>query len=101
MLCKLFTGKPKFERKQISYRKIKQIDLYEFKSDIRMVASNGDDDSDSLINKYNTAMQHILDKYAPIQTKTITIRPRASLIIMDIKNQKRKCRQKERKWRTV
>ena len=86
MLWKLFVGKQKFERKQISYSKIKQIDLEEFKSDLRMAAFTGDDDSDSIIKKYNTAMQHILDKHAPIQTKTITIRPKASWITMDIKN---------------
>ena len=48
---------------------------------------------------YNTLLIGLLDKHAPLKTRTITIRPLAPWYTEDIREEKQKRRALERRWR--
>ena len=53
----------------------------------------------SLLDQYDDTMSALLDKHAPLQTRTITVRPKVPWFNGDIKMAKQKRRQLERRWR--
>ena len=78
--CSLALPKKAFERRDVSYRKLKSIDLQELRHDISdsPLVSTVDEaghDLESLLALYNTTLIGPLDKHAPLKTRTITIRP--------------------------
>ena len=64
VLFELYVPKPSTTCKQISYRKYGDIDVQALKNDL-----------DSLVACYNSTLSTLLDKHAPIITKTIAICP--------------------------
>ena len=97
----LSLAKPPLPTKEISYRKIKSIDMDEFKLDI---VNSGlpdleGDDVDALVETYNSTLTGILDKHAPVKTRKVTIHPHAPWLTDSIKEIKRDKRKAERKWR--
>ena len=57
------------------------------------------DDMDYAIDTYNTDLTAIIDKHAPIKTRTVIVRPHTPWHNDDIRSQKCLRRQLERKWR--
>ena len=53
----------------------------------------------SLLEQYDITLSALLGKHAPVQTRTITVRPKVPWFSGDIKMAKQKRRQLERKWR--
>ena len=53
----------------------------------------------NLLEQYDTTLSVLLDKHAPVQTRTIKVRPKFPLFSGDIKMAKQKREQPERKWR--
>ena len=53
----------------------------------------------SLLEQYDTTLSALLGKHAPVQTRTITVRPKVPWFSGEIKMAKQKRRQLERKWR--
>lgn len=100
VLCHLRTSRPKINRKVISFRKIDEIDIDMFKSDLLLTdlvcsyAENSD-----LINCYSSTLTTLLDKHAPVKTKLITNKPKLPWMSDDIKALKRQRRKAEKKWR--
>ena len=77
--CSLALPKKASERRDVSYRKLKSIDLQEMRHDISdsPLVSTVDEaghDLESLLALYNTTLIGPLDKHAPLKTRTITIR---------------------------
>ena len=56
-------------------------------------------DLESLLALYNTTLIGLLDKHAPLKTRTITIRPSAPWYTEDIREEKQKRRALEQRWR--
>ena len=56
-------------------------------------------DVDVVVEKYNSTLSDILDKHAPLKTRTVTVHPDAPWINDEIKDKKRQKRKAERKWR--
>ena len=52
-----------------------------------------------LLEHYDTTLSALLDKHAPVQTRTITVPSKVPWFSGDIKTAKQKRRQLERKWR--
>ena len=79
--CTLSIPKKAFEKKEVSYRKIKSVDVGQLREDIKNsclvdpVSVGGD--LDALTRKYNTVLSELLDKHAPLKKRTITLRPAA------------------------
>jgi hypothetical protein len=93
--------KPQLLRKKITYRKHKQIDREEFSKDIqnsKLYSEPAGNISDAVV-QFNTVLKELYDKHAPVQTKTITIRPKELRNNEEIRIAKRERRKAERKMR--
>ena len=102
VLCKILLIKPPLVTKQISFRKIKNISINDFKQDI--LNSNLHSETPStltdLATEYNDILRTILDQHAPLITKCLPVRPLQSWYDTSITTEKQKRRSLERKWRT-
>ena len=91
------------ERKRISYRKIRDIDFSEFcgqLEDTRLVRDAASFTLGELVFEYNTTLKSLLDRHAPLKTKTITLRPTALWYTEELRSEKKKRRAFERRWRS-
>ena len=77
MLCDLTLRKPALAVKQVSYRKLKTIDISEFKSDLRESSLCRDvpQDLNKLVASYNSVCSGVMGKHAPIFKKTMSLGP--------------------------
>ena len=54
---------------------------------------------DNVIEIYSTAISGLIDRYAPLRTRHIKLRPQASWLTADIMEEKKRKRRLERQWR--
>ena len=98
VLCNLELGQPPPKVKQVSSRKIKEIDR-----GVGLLSSelyqNTPDTLDELVNSYNTTLAQALDRHAPLGTKMISSRPLVPWFNDEIKAARQEKRNAERKWR--
>ena len=66
------------------------------KSDL---CKNPPDDLEELVISYNKTLKAVLDKHAPVKTRTIVVRPRVPSYTDEIRHAKRERRKAERRWR--
>ena len=87
---------------RLTFRKIKAIDLANFKNDIAEsnLCQDPPVELKDLVSSYNTTCASILNKHAPELTKTIIERPRVPWFNEQIRSAKRDRSTKERIWRT-
>ena len=101
--CKLSHPVVPLQVKQITYRKLKNIDLTVFlddlgKSNLFSQASEGLED---LVSQYNKTLVDLLNVHAPSATKTVVIRPIAPWFGDKQKQLKIEKRKAERLWRST
>lgn len=76
--CQLSHPKPSLEQRKISYRKLKMIDMNQFKLDIKsspLGSENYQNESlDYLVEMYNRHLVLILDRHAPLKTRLTVVR---------------------------
>ena len=80
------------QRKRISYRKIRDIDFSEFCGQLentRLVRDAASFSLSELVYEYNTTLKSLLDRHAPLKTKTITLRPTALWYTEEIRSEKK------------
>ena len=101
VLCNLPLGKPPPERKFVKFRKYHDIDMTSFRNELRdkLTASNYSDSLKSAVSVYDNVLKELLDKYAPLQERFITLRHRKRQMTHEVKAEKHSTRQMERKWR--
>ena len=101
VLCDLELGKPPPKVKQVSDRKIKDIDREKLQVDLLSseLCQNTPDTLNDLVNSYNTTLAQALDRHAPLRTKVIRSRPLVPWFNEEIKAARREKRKAERKWR--
>ena len=58
------------------------------------------DEFEKLVDSYDTIMSDLIEKYAPLKTRTINLRPKAPWMDMNIIKEKKIKRKYERKWRS-
>ena len=96
-------NKPKVANQSISFRKIKEIDAPAFSSDLTSAINNlqnlPTDDVNILVAAYNTNIASVLNKHAPIKTKSISARKKVPWFDEEALKLKRVKRKLERKWR--
>ncbi len=93
--------KPPLPTQKIQYRKIKAIDLDNFRKDIQN-ANLGSSPAMSIseaVREYNNVLKELFDEHAPLKEKVVTVRPSAKWYSDEIKQAKRKRRKLERQWR--
>ena len=99
--CCLHLPKPQPLRHPIQYRNYAAIDKHELRGDIATstLCLDPATSAASLLEQYDTTLSLLLDKHAPVLTRTITIQPKVPWFNGDIKMAKQKKRQLERRWR--
>ena len=101
LLCDLHLSKPKNPKQLVKYRKLKDINIDDFRKDItELLPSSKNLSLTDAVHCYNACMKELLDKHAPEKTKIITIREHSQWYNDQITTEKQIRRQKERKWRT-
>ena len=91
---------PLTEKKAITYRKLKDIDIDTFIKDlsISQLCTNTPDDLDKLVDMYNSTLEEILDNHAPIQTYQVAVQQQTKWYNKDIVLGKKVRRNAERSW---
>ena len=94
------TKSPK-QRKTIIYRKYRDIDMSDLKDDLRNISNPeiNQESAEKFVESYNSQIKSMIDKHAPIKSKTITIRPNTEWYIDELRNSKMERRRAERKMR--
>ena len=91
---------PALSCKELTFRKLKNIDIAEFSADIAssMLCASADcDNIDALSDCFNMTLTDILDKHVPLKTRIMINRPKIPWCNDDIKQLKRKRRRHEKK----
>ena len=101
VLFSLKSTKPSLLEKTISYRKLKSIDMNSFQSDLAAtdLCRNPPEALEDLAKCYNGTLKVVLDKHAPLITRSIKERPRVPWLNEEIKMAKRERRKAEKRWR--
>jgi len=78
------------ERRPFSFPKFKQIDMDNFRWDIKssVLCNSLWTSFKELAQCYDTTLSQILDKHAPVNTKILTVRPRVPWFSLDLKKRK-------------
>ena len=99
--CMLHVNKPLHQTKTTSYRKLRTIDVDSFRQDIKhsVLFQHPSTDLSVLCNQYDSVLSALLNKHAPLRTRSISVRPRATWYTDDIQINKTKRRNLERRWR--
>jgi exonuclease III len=93
--------KPCIPKKTITFRKYKTINhniLCNELSTSDLVMSPSAD-LNCLVSEYNSLLSSLMDTHAPSRTSTLVMRPLVPWMTKEILEEKRLCRQFERKWR--
>ena len=96
--------KPGLERKSVCFQKLRSIDRDQFVQDLRDSSlMNHQDfrDVSALSDCYDNTLRSLLNQYAPVKERIITIRPAAPWYSDNIKQEKAERRKLERRWRNT
>jgi hypothetical protein len=76
VICDLSMPKPPVTKRSLTFRKWKEVDMLTFEQEIsdQLVFSGGSSVDEKVI-KYNTVLTELANKHAPLQSRTVTIRP--------------------------
>jgi hypothetical protein len=98
VMCKLNFERPSFQKKQVTSRKIKAININSLVDDIEQSQIFNHDISciNEMADIYNSELSRIVDHHAPLITRNITIRPAAPWYNEEIRSEKRVRRKFER-----
>ncbi|XP_053405136.1 uncharacterized protein LOC128558892 [Mercenaria mercenaria] len=96
-------SKPAPIRKTVTFRKMGSIDVKAFKNDLNSFTFLGQDDAvtdlDEIVNSFNSNLTLLVDKHAPVKTKTIVLRPTCPWFNEELHDAKHIKRKLERNWR--
>ena len=94
--------KPGPIRREIIYRKMRNVDRHQFQEDIaqRELINHPADTLPELVDQYHSVIEEILNRHAPLKRAVITIRPHADWFNDEIKVARQKRRKLEKKWRS-
>ena len=92
--------RPPLQTRTISYRKLKQIDNSAFSTDLKDITNTLlKININQLVGDYNREMRQLLDRHAPIKSKTIVVRPLIPWFDDELKSLKSQRRKAELIWR--
>ena len=88
------------EKRKIISRNISAIDMHDFRTDVHnLLGSATQSDSTDPLGVYNTCLRQLLDRHAPLVTRTVMEHTSAPWMTLEIKQAKVQRRLAERKWR--
>ena len=89
--------RPEPSRKSVVYRRLRDINLDQFKCDIQSALVNIDSTSPNFAVLFNDVLRELLDKHAPQKTKVIRVKPNAPWYTDKVREARRVKRRLERK----
>lgn len=97
----IFTEKPEHQKRSIKTRNLKNLDQTDWSNHFKSLSAQRltSNNPDCLAISYNKSLETLLDKHAPLTTRTVTDRPSAPWLNSEVKEQRRVRRQAERAWR--
>ena len=74
----IIIAQPDVQRRKLSYHKLKSIDKPSFRNDLESICQDLllIDDLNELAAQYNSRLLSLLDKHAPVTSKTLSVHPR-------------------------
>ena len=99
--CKPLLAKPSSIRKQVNFRNIKSINFDSFRADIKKSGLLETTSTFNLVDSYENTLSTLLDTYAPIKSKIITLPPATPWYTPEFQEQKIIKRRLERRLRTT
>ena len=96
----LLLRKPIREKTKIISRNIRAIDIHDFRTDTyNLLGSATQSNLTDLLGVYNTCLRQLLDRHAPLVTRTVVDRTSAPWMHLEIKQAKVQRCVTKRKWR--
>ncbi|CAG2202992.1 unnamed protein product [Mytilus edulis] len=92
-------AKPKKISKTFTFRKWKTVDQVELSKDIVLDIPDTNPSVDELANQYDSELRDVVEKHAPLVTKSVLLRPNTQWYSDELRESKRNRRRAERKWR--
>ncbi|VDI82457.1 Hypothetical predicted protein [Mytilus galloprovincialis] len=92
-------AKPKKISKTFTFRKWKTVDQVELSKDIVLDIPDTNPSVDELANQYDSELRDVVEKHAPLVTKSVLLRPNTQWYSDELLESKRNRRRAERKWR--
>lgn len=86
----------------MSFRKLKEIDMQSFKSDLEKEFTDWETDGlylNEALSVFNKTLDKVLDKHAPITSAKISVRKKNNWFTPGLRNQKRVMRRREHIWK--
>ena len=101
ILFQIRLNKPPKVRKKVTYRKLKEIQVPDFKTSVAEspVLRDISTSLEEMVETYNRGLRDIVDSYAPLCSKIITLRPNTAWYSEALRDAKREKRRRERIWR--
>ena len=99
--CRLDLRKVHLPQRTTSYRQFKSMDIDSFRSDLSKlpIVTGTPDTLDTLLYQYDTQITALLEKHAPLKSKTVTVRPYTPWFNEDVYSLKKQRRKAEHHWR--
>ena len=101
IICKLNLTKPPAAKSVIHTRNIKSINIVSFMekiTELSLLGNCSNSDVSESVECYNSLLRTVLDEYAPVKQRCVTVRPNTKWYCQDIANKKLQRRKLERKW---
>jgi len=95
----LSCAKPKNIRKTITFRKWKTVNQALLSKDITLDIPCTTSSADDLVSQYNSGLRDVIEKHAPLVTKSVLLRPNTQWYSEELRESKRERRRAERVWR--
>ena len=99
VLCYLNVNRPKTVHKSVKFRAFRKIPVPAYQNDVKVVLYNQSktqDNINDLIDYYNSTLQNLTDKYAPLQCKKIALLPHSPWYTSALRREKSARRRGER-----
>ena len=98
--CKLHQPKPTRLKRHVNYQRYAAIDNSRFAADLAAADFNAHElDPLALLYRYDYCLRTVVDKHAPLVSRTITVRPMTPWHTSEQAEEKRALRRAERHWR--
>ena len=99
MIASLTTRKPKFNRKTITKRNIKDILTENYNTELKISNIDINQNLSEVCKQLNEEMLETLDRVAPVKSIKISNRPRSEWLSKELYDQRRIVRNRERIWK--
>ena len=99
MCFRINLTKPDSVRQSVTFRKLRDICILEFIKDLTQIFNDIDRPLNELVHAYTTGIEAVVDQHAPVQRKSITLRPNAQWYSDELRHAKHARRQAKKVWR--